>query len=200
VRAEPVSWEMKRRLIEVLVAGVRVDTGEECGVKQSKITVTYRFSQPDQPMPVVLPQSYSSGRVIRIPTELKTVGDHIRRKRLGLKLLQREVAEQVGVNKATVENWEANASQPEFRYLPAVIRFLGYNPLPEANTIPQRLVRRRTTRGLSQKEAARQMGVDQGTLARRERGEREPTDVFRTRADRFLNEPEGPGQRSRRIG
>jgi uncharacterized small protein (DUF1192 family) len=44
---EPVSWELKRYLIKVLVAGVRVDTVEECGVKQSKIIVTYGFSQGD---------------------------------------------------------------------------------------------------------------------------------------------------------
>jgi hypothetical protein len=29
---EPVSWELKRRLVEVLVAGVRIDTVVECGV------------------------------------------------------------------------------------------------------------------------------------------------------------------------
>jgi site-specific DNA recombinase len=55
---EPISWEIKRRLIETLVAGVRVDTIEECGVKQSKITVTYRFSEPDQAIQTVLSQSY----------------------------------------------------------------------------------------------------------------------------------------------
>ena len=75
---EPISWGLKRRLIEVLIAGVRVDTVETCGVKQAEITVTYRFSQPDQAMPLVLPQSYSTGRVIRIPTEPHSIGDHIR--------------------------------------------------------------------------------------------------------------------------
>ena len=92
---EPVSWEQKRRLIEVIVAGVRVDTVEECGVKQSRTTVTYRFSEPKQPMPLVLPQSYIIGSVIRIPTEPHTIGDHIRNQRLRRKMLQREVAEQV---------------------------------------------------------------------------------------------------------
>ncbi len=197
---EPVSWEMKRRLIEILVAGVRVDTVEECGVKQSKITVTYRFSQPDQPMPVVLPQHYSSGRVIRIPTEAKTVGDHIRRKRLGLKMLQREVAEKLGVVVASICNWEANESQPDFRWMPAVIQFLGYNPLPEAKTIAEKLVRQRTTLGLSQKDAATKLWVDPGTLARWERGEREPAISFQTRIKHFLNEPDGPRSKSLRVG
>ena len=88
----PVCWEQKRRLIEVLVAGV----------KQTRTTVTYRFSQPGQPMPLVLSRSYNTGRVIRIPTELNTVGDHIRRRRLGLRMLQREVAEQLGVGEPSV--------------------------------------------------------------------------------------------------
>jgi len=43
---------------------------------------------------------------------------------------------------------------------PAVIRLLGYNPLPEAKTVGEQLVRHRTTLGLSQKDAARQIGVE----------------------------------------
>jgi DNA-binding XRE family transcriptional regulator len=128
---QPISWEVKRRLIELLVAGVRVDTVECCGVKQTEVTVTYRFSQPDQAMPLMLPQAYSTGSVVRIPTEPQTVGDHIRKQRLGLKMLQKDVAEQIGVDKTSVFNWEANTSRPEIRYMPAIIRFLGYNPLPE---------------------------------------------------------------------
>ena len=184
---EPVSWETKRRLIEVLVAGVRVDTIEECGVKQSQITVTYRFSEPDLPMPIVLTQSYSSGRVIRIPTQPQTVGDHIRRRRLSLKMLQREVAAQIAVDTTSVFNWEANAAAPEIRYMPAIIQFLGYNPLPAASGLGERLVRHRRTLGLSQKEAARELDVDPSTLARWERGEREPTGDFLDRVKRFFD-------------
>jgi site-specific DNA recombinase len=182
---EPVSWEIKRRLIEVLVAGIKVDTVEECGVKQSNIAVTYRFSEPDMPLPIVLTQSYGGG-VVRIPTQPRTVGDHIRRKRLGLKMLQRDVAEQIGVNTTSVFKWEANTSRPAKRYMPAVIRFLGHNPLPEAKTMAEQLVRHRTTLGLSQKEAAIAVGVDPGTLARWERGEREPAGELHTRVLRAL--------------
>lgn len=140
----------------------------------------------EQPMPLVLPQSYSTGSLIRIPTEINTVGDHIRRRRLGLKMLQREVAEKLGVDKTSVFNWEANASSPEIRYMPAIIRFLGYNPLPAAEGWAFRLVQSRTILGQSQKEAARQIGVDPDTLARWERGEREPTGAFLGRVKRFL--------------
>ena len=197
---EPLSWEMKRRIVEVLVAGVRVDTIEECGVKQSKITVTYRFSEPDQPMPIVLPQSYSSGRVIRIPTQPQTVGDHIRRKRLGLKMLQRDVAEQIGVNTTSVFKWEANTAAPEVRFMPAIIRFLDYNPLPETKTMAERLVRHRTTRGLSQKEAALELGVDPSTLARWEQGKREPTGGVLGRVELFVVDDAGRHAAARRVG
>ena len=114
----------------------------------SKSTVTYRFSQPDQPMPLALPQSYSPGRVVRIPTEPKTVGDHIRKKRFAAKMLQKEVAEQLGVNTTSVRSWEANIAEPEIRHTPAIIRFVGYNPLPTANTLAEQLVRQRTSPGL----------------------------------------------------
>ncbi len=174
-------------IIEALVVGVRVDTVEECGVKQSKIIVTYRFSQPDQPMPLVLPQSYTTGSVIRIPTQPQTVGDHIRRRRLGLKMIQRQVAEQLGVDETSVFNWEANQSSPRVAYMPAIIRLIGYNPLPVGKTIGERLVRQRMSLGLSQKETANRLTVDPGTLARWERGEREPQGVFLGRVKRFLD-------------
>jgi DNA-binding transcriptional regulator YiaG len=140
------------------------------------------------------------GGVIRIPTEPKTVGDHIQRRRFGLKMLQREVAEQIGVCEPSVFNWEKNASEPEIRYMPAVIRFLGYNPLPAVTTLAAQLVRHRTTLGVSQKDAAREIGVDQGTLARWERGEREPAGAFLERLNGFLADDRGRRIRARRAG
>src|SRR6266478_3411533 len=84
----------------------------------------------------------------RLPEKLETVGDNIRRRRLTLKLLQRQVAQQLGVNGATVTNWETNGVQPTLKYIPAVIRFLGYNPLPPSlSGLGERLVRCRTLIG-----------------------------------------------------
>jgi transcriptional regulator with XRE-family HTH domain len=53
--------------------------------------------------------------------------------------------------------------------------------------------------GLSQKEAAKSMGVDQSTLARWERGEREPTGTFLTRVVQFLNEAQTASSATARI-
>jgi len=80
-------------------------------------------------------------------------------------MTQAEVAKEIGVCEPSVLFWEANTVNPEIRYMPAVIRFLGYNPLPVAKTLAEQLVRHRTTLGMPQKDAARTMGVDQGTLA-----------------------------------
>jgi len=169
------------------VTGIGVETVEAWGAKQAKITVNYRFSPQNEHARLVLKQSYNAGHFVRIPLEPKTVGDHIRRKRLSLKLVQTQVAERVGVGKSSLYNWESNAKQPEVRYMPAIIKFLGYNPLPPANTWAERLIRRRISLGLTQEESARQIRVDPGTLAHWERGEREPTGSLLKHAQQFLN-------------
>ena len=82
---------------------------------------------------------------------------------------------------------------------PAVIRFLGYNPLSAADTLGERLVRQRTSLGMTQGEAAKRLGVDSGTLARWERGEREPAGGARRSVERFLDEAEA-GLEARQVG
>jgi transcriptional regulator with XRE-family HTH domain len=74
------------------------------------------------------------------PQELNTVGDHPLRRRLVLKLPQRQVAEQIGVDKTSIANWEGNRNEPGVQYIPAIIRFLGYNPLPPRRWVADRLV------------------------------------------------------------
>jgi transcriptional regulator with XRE-family HTH domain len=189
---KPIPPDLKRRIVETLVDSVRADTVECWGVQQSKITVTYRFAEPNEAAPAVLPLSHHLTSRTRPPEKLETVGDHLRRRRLTLKLLQRQVAEQLGVNTATIHNWEANVVQPRLHFMPAIIRFLGYNPLPPPTPAGwgERLVSCRTALGISQKELAEQLAVDQGTLARWERGERQPAGAFLTRVSRFLSTSE----------
>lgn len=185
-----VPAELKRRIIEILVESVHANTIEKWGVQQSEITITYRFNQPKEPAPLVLPRSHRLNNRQQAPDELNTLGDHLRRRRLVLKLLQREVAEQIGVGKESIYNWEGGRSKPGIAYMPAIIRFLGYNPLPAAKGWAERLIQARTILGLSQQESATSIGVDQGTLARWERGEREPAGPFTARALRFITESE----------
>jgi DNA-binding transcriptional regulator YiaG len=84
--------------------------------------------------------------------------------------------------------------------MPAIIGFLGYNPLPEAKTLAEQLVRNRTTLGLSQPVAARDLGVDPSTFAKWERGEREPTGRFLDSVTRLLADDRKRRIRARRAG
>jgi len=56
------------------------------------------------------------------PKELSTLGDHLRKRRLEVGLLQREVAAHLGVNKTTVYNWERHRTNPEGRLRLGLLR------------------------------------------------------------------------------
>jgi transcriptional regulator with XRE-family HTH domain len=102
--------------------------------------------------------------------ELKTLGDHIRKRRYDLGFFQKQVAAQIGVDEITVYNWERNATSPRVRDIPRIIQFLGYNPLPAPDSLAEKLLAARKALGFTQKAMARRLRIDQTTLARLERG------------------------------
>jgi len=65
----------------------------------------------------LIPKSYSF-----VPI---SVGDHIRKRRLELGLLQKEAARQLGVNPWTVLNWERGHTEPPVSAMPDIFQFLG---------------------------------------------------------------------------
>jgi|SRR5437762_11650564 len=108
----------------------------------------------------------------RLPRELKTLGDHIRKKRIEGGLLQREVADLLGADPQSVNAWERNYRQPVLRRLPAITEFLGYDPnvVPDRAPLGRRIAARRRAMGLSQRELAHRLGIDEGTVGPWERG------------------------------
>lgn len=62
------------------------------------------------------------------PKTLKTIGDHLRTKRLDLKLYQKDVAKAIGVDTLTICNWENNLTAPRLYLLSRIFKFLGYDP------------------------------------------------------------------------
>jgi len=60
--------------------------------------------------------------------ELKTLGDHLRRKRVLLGLRQSDVATHVAISPSTLERWERNETEPKPYLIPRIIEFLGYAP------------------------------------------------------------------------
>ena len=59
-----------------------------------------------------LPVTLTELKSREIATEPRTLGDHVRKRRLALRLTQRELATRLGVNPWTVLNWEKGYTQP----------------------------------------------------------------------------------------
>jgi transcriptional regulator with XRE-family HTH domain len=64
------------------------------------------------------------------PERLNTWGDHIRKRRLDLRIHQSEVAALVNATTSTVTNWEKNRTSPKLYLIAKIIEFLGYDPFP----------------------------------------------------------------------
>jgi transcriptional regulator with XRE-family HTH domain len=129
---------------------------------------------------VALPFCHFELRAVRprssqYPKQINSLGDYIRTRRLDLKLLQKQLADQVGVHELTITNWEGNATVPEIRFMPAIIQFLGFDPLPPAESLPERLAAARRVLGLSQRKMAEKLGIDPSTLMGWEAGRHQPS-------------------------
>ena len=103
------------------------------------------------------------------PKILRTIGDHIRKKRLDLKLFQRDVACILGVDTTSICNWENNRG-PAINMIPKIVQFLGYDPFATNLTKPcDKIKWYRKQQGMSQKQLAKALGIDPSTLARLEK-------------------------------
>jgi len=132
------------------------------------------------------------GRALRreFSGEPVTLGDHIRRRRLELGLEQRELARQLGADDMTVCNWEKGRTFPSIRFLPRIVRFLGYVPFRlDSLSVGERLRLTRMLRGLSQRELARRLSVDPSTVRRWEAGKRVPARHYMVSIDEILKLP-----------
>jgi hypothetical protein len=70
--------------------------------------------------------------------------------------------------------------------MPAIIRFLGYDPTPEPRTLADRMRSYRKRLGLSITEAALRAGVDESSWGSWERIGLIPWERYRTLVDEFL--------------
>jgi transcriptional regulator with XRE-family HTH domain len=68
-------------------------------------------------------------------------------------------------------NWETGKTEPLAGSLPAVFRWLGYDPFPEPTTLAAKLLKKRRQQGWSIREAALHLGVDPTTWRDWEAGE-----------------------------
>ena len=114
--------------------------------------------------------SLKAARPSKIPQNPHTWGDHIKKRRLELRLFQKDVAQTLGVDETTVNNWEKNHSKPILHLFPKVIKFLGYDPMPiNQKTLGEEMVQYRKSLGMTQMALAKLIGIDPTTLSRIER-------------------------------
>lgn len=104
-----------------------------------------------------------------------TIGEHLKRKRMDSKLLQKDVAKIFGVTEDCITNWEKNRSIPQIQFMPSVIKFLGYLPFSfDLTTMSGKLKTYRHLKGISQKKLGKMLNVNGATISSWEQGENQP--------------------------
>ena len=131
--------------------------------------------QTGKPMPISYPENPVS------------IGDHIRKKRMELKLLQKDVAGVCGVTEDCIRNWEKNRSIPQIQFFPSISNFLGYLPFNvDLTTLSGKLKAHRNINGLSQKQLGKIVGVDGATVCSWELEENKPHKAILAKLDMML--------------
>ena len=104
-----------------------------------------------------------------------TLGEHLRKRRIELGLLQKDVASRLGTNEWTYRYWERFGKVPRIRFMPGIIAFLGYYPYPEPTTLGKELLKQRRLLGYSQEQIAKLLSVNEATYRHWENGLCQPS-------------------------
>lgn len=72
----------------------------------------------------------------------------------------------MGISRDTYVNWEKGKTEPVAAQFKPVVVFLGYDPIPEPQTLPERLEAKQQRLGVSLAQVARHLGWDPGSLRR----------------------------------
>lgn len=101
------------------------------------------------------------------PKKLESIGDHLRKKRLDLKLRQKDLIETLGVCQANILLWETNKTEPRANHIPKINNFLNYCLTPQEPVLHfghQLRLYRINILGYSIFELACKIGIDESTL------------------------------------
>lgn len=113
----------------------------------------------------------------------------MRKRRLDLGLLQKDVAKILEVSEASVFYWETHRTSPSIEFIPRIIDFIGCTPYASISemSLGEKIRTSRKIRGISQKELARQLGFDPGTIAQWECNSRKPAGAYLATLNAFLD-------------
>ena len=136
------------------------------------------------PFKGTVPYNYFKKNMIANPL---TLGDKLRNRRLTLKLLQEDVAKIIGVCTDSITGWEKNRTSPLIQFMPAIIKFLGYNPIPNDHTTNAgKILALRSLLGVNQEGMSKVLQVDESSIRSWEQGKRTPSKRMQQKINYFL--------------
>lgn len=95
------------------------------------------------------------------PTELQTVGDHIKHARLSRNILIKDVIDLLRISRETLRGWELNQYEPQVSHFPLITSFLGYNPCSfDTSTLAGKIKEYRYRKGMTQKQLGELLSTD----------------------------------------
>src|SRR5689334_6996166 len=100
------------------------------------------------------PKSLKTLKPVSYERKPKTLGQHLKKRRLELGLRQRDVQTRFRSDKETYANWEKDRCYPAMRHWPGIIAFLQFDPHSEPESIGEALRAYRRRQGLSRKAFA----------------------------------------------
>jgi DNA-binding XRE family transcriptional regulator len=122
------------------------------------IPLAIPFSELANTIPLPDKQSY--------PSDLQSIGDHIKYHRLTNNIRIKEVIEQLQIDRETLRGWELNLFTPFVKHYPAIINLLGYYPFnEEMESLGGKIKRYRFTNGITQEQFALLLDTDRSTVS-----------------------------------
>jgi len=146
-------------------------------------------------------------RGVPVPREPKTLGEHLKRRRVQLGQKQAEAVRILGISTVSLSRWELDKGFPSWDHQPAVIDYLGYDPFKDCSIQDPRgnetrfvaflsakepapigilLRRRRLELKLTVKQCAQKLGVDPKSVIGWEKGKHEPCRHSREKVEQML--------------
>ncbi len=99
------------------------------------------------------------------PKNPVTIGEHIRKRRMELRMKQKEIAKSFGVTTDTITNWESGRAEPKVPYLPKIIDFLGFFPKGNCfDSLGNRIKEFRKIHGCTQRQMGKLLCVHATTI------------------------------------
>lgn len=103
-------------------------------------------------------------RVKGYPDTPRTLGEHLRKRRLDLGETQEQTASRFGVTFTSYNGWEADRIAPKVWQWPKVIQFLDHDPTPAPTNFDQALTSLQRRHGLPRELLAVRLGIERKTL------------------------------------